>query len=160
MLVPIMSRGGAGSADDKGENRVVCIIMVASTERIYAAGFLSACTPFRISPAIYRPTFQLEILPATDACNYTLDTVHRKMLLAMTNHIRPALLNLLKSWHQDLAGTFKDSFIMTEEAQKPENICEIYDRPASDLVLESAQVNLTFEQLAMSSLQPECRSNS
>eukprot|EP00277_Geminigera_cryophila_P007304 CAMPEP_0179423964 /NCGR_PEP_ID=MMETSP0799-20121207/11310_1 /TAXON_ID=46947 /ORGANISM="Geminigera cryophila, Strain CCMP2564" /LENGTH=165 /DNA_ID=CAMNT_0021198333 /DNA_START=117 /DNA_END=614 /DNA_ORIENTATION=+ len=112
MLVPIMSRGGAGSADDKGENRVVCIIMVASTERIYAA-------------------------------------VHRKMLLAMTNHIRPALLNLLKSWHQDLSGTFKDSFIMTEEARNPENTCEMYDRPDSDLVLESAQAAKEAQEAAI-----------
>ena len=40
------------------------------------------------------------------------------MLMAMTNHIRPALIKLLESWDQDEAGTFKDSFIMSEALKK------------------------------------------
>ena len=68
--------------------------------------------------------------------------VHRKLLMAMTNHIQGALTKLLHSWEQDETGSYKDSFIMSDACQHHvdnDHVSDVYSCNNLDLQIESAQ---------------------
>ena len=69
------------------------------------------------------------------------------MLMAMTSHIRPALVKVLESWDRDETGAYKDSFIMSEGCQRQaveddhDHVSEVYKGPDPASLLQNAKVH-------------------
>ena len=66
------------------------------------------------------------------------------MLMAMTSHIRPALVKVLESWDRDETGAYKDSFIMSEGCQRltveDDHVSEVSTGPDPATLLQNAKV--------------------
>ena len=116
---------------------------------------LVSCLQLRSNPE--RPTWTASIVPMPlkffpfqTLTEPNVRAVHRKLLMAMTNHIQGALTKLLHSWEQDETGSYKDSFIMSDACQHHvdnDHVSDVYSCNNLDLQIESAQVwHSTFRQ--------------